>query len=39
MEVHREGGVLGSQSRCMWWVYGRILEGVGRSLVVILDLR
>jgi hypothetical protein len=38
MEVHGEGGVLGSPSGCMGWVYGKILGGVV-GFVVILDLR
>jgi hypothetical protein len=36
MEVHGKGGVLVSLLRCMGWVYGRILGGVGESF---LDLR
>jgi hypothetical protein len=37
MDVHGEGGVLGSLSGCMWWVYGGILGGVGRSSTVTPD--
>jgi hypothetical protein len=39
MEVHGKGGVLGSPSRCMGWVYGIIVGGNGEHFVVILDLR
>jgi hypothetical protein len=39
MEVHGEDGVLVSLLGRMGWVYGRILGEVGRSSVVIPDLR
>jgi hypothetical protein len=39
MKAHGEGGVLVSLLGFMWWVYGRILGGVGGSFVVVLDLR
>ncbi len=39
MEVHGEGNVPVSISGLMRWVYGRVLGEVGRSFVVIPDLR
>jgi hypothetical protein len=39
MKVHGEDGVLVSQLGRMGWDNGRILRGVGKSFVVILDLR
>jgi hypothetical protein len=39
MKVHGESGVLMSMLSCMWWVYERILWGIGWSFVIIPDLR
>ena len=39
MEVHGEHSVLVNLMRCMGWVYGRILGGVGGGFVVIPYLR
>jgi hypothetical protein len=39
MEVYGEGGVLVSLLGRMGWGYGRLLGGVGRSFLVISDLK